>query len=429
MTRRSVGDDLTETPDALRALTPAESLLGMAQAVQQFSCNIVKLIEKSDACDARLNQVEATERALAELLLRLARQRVLNHTPVAAAAASELNAIPHDISDIRQTEKQIQSSLQTIDGALAHISNRLSAIEAKISREVGSPPDCQPPPALGVDRLTPAAPVPAELPIKPEQSATPATHEPDSSAPTLLGRAVDPNPSSNDAPDLGPDAARGHKPTASADHLPVYESADDAARSGLKLSVMPDRGGRSELIAAARRAAQAASGDFADEASAIAKIAAGPPARGIGNLHLLIGATAAIVLLLGLLQIAGILVSSSEQTRLIIPTDTAMSLDTAPTAVREPAGIDERTAPQPRSPTPTPPAIFFAESGTMPAPSSKSLVPGWTAEHQPEPTGQASAGAASSVAAATAGLPSASVTAAPSAAGPKPDLATPRPAQ
>jgi hypothetical protein len=266
--------------------------------------------------------------------------------------------------------------------------------------------------------------VPTELPIEPEQM--PATHEPDSSAPTLLGRAVDPNPSLNDAPDLGPDAARGHTPIASADHLPACESAG-AARGGLKLSVMPDRGGRSELIAAARRAAQAASGGVTDEASAIAQIAAGPPARDIGNLHLLIGATAAILLLLGLLQIAGIPVSSSDQTRLIISTDTAMSLDTAPIAVREPAGIDERTAPQPPSPTPTRPAIFFAEG--VPALLNKSLLPGWTAEPQPEPTGQASAGAASSVAGATAGLTSASVTAAPSAAGPKPDLATPRPAQ
>jgi hypothetical protein len=428
MTRRSVGDDLTATPDALRASTPAESLLGMAQAVRQLSCKIVKLFEKSDACDARLNQVEATVRALAELLLHLARQRMLNHTPVAAPAASELNAISHDLTEIRQTEKQIQGSLQTIDGALARISNRLSVIEAKISREVGSPPDFQPPPALGVDRPTAAAPVPTELPIEPEQM--PATHEPDSSAPTLLGHAVDPNPSLNDAPDLGPDSARGHTPIASADHLPACESAG-AARGGLKLSVMPDRGGRSELIAAARRAAQAASGGVTNEASAIAQIAAGPPARDIGNLHLLIGATAAILLLLGLLQIAGIPVSSSDQTRLIISTDTAASLDTAPIAVREPAGIDERTAPQPQPPSPTPtrPAIFFAEGGTMPGPLNNSLLPGWTAEHQPEPTGQASAGAASSVAAATAGLTSASITAAPSAPSPKPDLATPRPAQ
>jgi hypothetical protein len=425
-----VGDDLTETRDTLRALTPAESLLGMAQAVQHLARNIVKLIEKFDACDARLNQFEATERALAELLLHLARQRVPNHTLVATTPALELNAPAHDITEIGQTEKKIQDSLQTIDGALAHIANRLSVIEAKINREVGSPPDSKSSPALGVDRLTPAAPVPTEVPIAPEQTATPATAEPDSSAPTLLSGAVDPNPSHNDALDLGPGAARGHKPIASADHVPACESAG-AAGGGLKLSVMPDRGGRSDLIAAARRAAQAASGGVTDEMSAIAKIAAGTPARGIGNLHLLIGATAAILLVLGLLQIAGVLVSSSDQTRLIMPTDTAMGLDSAPAAVREPAGVSKPTAPQPPAPSPTPtrPAIFFAEGGTVPAPSSNSLVPGWTTEHQPEPSGQASAGVASSAAATTAGLTSASVTAAPSPASPKPDLATPRPAQ
>ena len=60
--------------------------------------------------------------------------------------------------------------------------------------------------------------------------------------------------------------------------------------------------------------------------SAIAKIAAGRQAGGIGKLHLLIGATAAIVLVLGLLQIAGILVSSSDRTGLIMRTDTAVRL-------------------------------------------------------------------------------------------------------
>src|SRR5436190_5005718 len=182
MTRRSVGDDLTEPRDALRALAPAESLLGMAQAVQQLSRNIVTLIEKFDACDARLNQFEATERALAELLLHLARQRVPNNGPVPAAPSSELNALAHDITEIKQTEKKIQGSLQTIDSALAHIANRLSVIEAKISREGGSAPDSQSSPAIKV--LTPAAPIPTEVPIAPEQSATAATAEPEASAPT-----------------------------------------------------------------------------------------------------------------------------------------------------------------------------------------------------------------------------------------------------
>ncbi|MGE5780113.1 MAG: hypothetical protein ACM30D_12510 [Hyphomicrobiales bacterium] len=423
-----MGDDLTETRDALRALTPAESLLGMAQAVQQLSRNIVRLIEKFDACDSRLNQFEATERALAELLLHLARQRASNHTPVAAPPASELNALAHDITEIRQTERKIQGSLQTIDRALAHIADRLSVIEAKISREGGSTPDSQSSPAVKV--LTPAAPIPTEVPIAPEQSATAATAEPESSAPTLWGHPVDTSPSRDDALELESDAARGHKPITSADHIPACDPAG-AAGGGGKLSVMPDCGGRSDLIAAARRAAQAASGVVSDEVSAIAKIAASRQAGGIGKLHLLIGATAAIVLVLGLLQIARILVSSSDQSGLVMPTDTAASLETTPAAVQEPAVIGQPVVPELSAPSPTPPrpAIFFAEGGTVDTPLKNVLLPGWTTEHQPQPAGQASAGVASSAAAATAGSTSASVTPAPSAASPEPDLATPRPAQ
>jgi hypothetical protein len=423
-----VVDDLTETRDMLRALTPAESLLGMAQAVQHLARNIVKLIEKFDACDARLNQFEATERSLAELLLHLARQRASNHTPVSAAPASELNALAHDITEIRQTEKKIQGSLQTIDSALAHIANRLSVIEAKISREGGSAPDSQSSPAVKV--LTPAAPIPTEVPIAPEQSATAATAEPESSAPTLLGHPVDTGQSGDDALELGSDAARGHKPITSADHIPACDPAG-AAGGGRKLSVMPDCGGRSDLIAAARRAAQAASGVVSDEVSAIAKIAASRQAGGIGKLHLLIGATAAIVLVLGLLQIARILVSSSDQSGLVMPTVTAASLETTPAAVREPAVIGQPVVPELPAPSPIPPrpAIFFAEGGTVDTLLRNVLLPGWTTEHQPQPAGQASAGVASSAAAATAGLTSASVTPAPSTASPKPDLATPRPAQ
>jgi hypothetical protein len=216
------------------------------------------------------------------------------------------------------------------------------------------------------------------VPIAPEQSATAATAEPESSAPTLLGHPVDTSPSRDDALELGSDAARGHKPITSADHIPACDPAG-AAGGGRKLSVMPDCGGRSDLIAAARRAAQAASGVVSDEVSAIAKIAS-RQAGGIGKLHLLIGATAAIVLVLGLLQIARILVSSSDQSGLVMPTDTAASLETTPAAVREPAVIGQPVVSELPAPSPTPPrpAIFFAEGGTVDTPLKNVLLPGWT---------------------------------------------------
>src|SRR5262249_59243351 len=95
----------------LRAATPTESLLGMARAVQQLSQKVAKLIERLDACDARLNHLEAIERGLAELLVHLARQRVPT-LPRGAAPPPELDVLSHDIAELRQAEKKIQHTLQ-----------------------------------------------------------------------------------------------------------------------------------------------------------------------------------------------------------------------------------------------------------------------------------------------------------------------------
>jgi hypothetical protein len=117
----------------------------------------------------------------------------------------------------------------------------------------------------------------------------------------------------------GVSAARAAKSAAPADQVPASESGIGAA----KLSVMPDPGGRSDLIAAARRAAQAASGDVvtAHDASAAAQTAVLVPAGGIARLHVLIGATAAILIVIGLLQIARMMVNPSAETALITPSN------------------------------------------------------------------------------------------------------------
>jgi hypothetical protein len=88
---------------------------------------------------------------------------------------------------------------------------------------------------------------------------------------------------------------------------------------------MPDPGGRSDLIAAARRATQSASGDVATthDASAVTQTTVLVPAGGIARLHVLIGATAAILIVLGLLQVARIMVSPSAETALITPSNVA----------------------------------------------------------------------------------------------------------
>lgn len=104
--------------------------------------------------------------------------------------------------------------------------------------------------------------------------------------------------------------------------------ASNSRIGGAKLSVMPDPGGRSDLIAAARRAAQAGNGDVAtaQDTSAATQAAVLVAAGGIARLHVLIGATAAVLIALGLLQIARIMVSPSAETALVTPSNVGPDL-------------------------------------------------------------------------------------------------------
>ena len=191
-------------------------------------------------------------------------------------------------------------------------------------------------------------------------------------------------------------AARAAKSTAVADQLLALESRIGAA----KLSVMPDPGGRSDLIAAARRAGQAASADVATTHDAsVTQPAVRVPAGGTARLHVLIGATAAILIVLGLLQIARIALNPSTETALVTPSYVAP--DVVPSDVRELARGGE-------------PA--FAASAAPP------LHPGSAPD--PEVTGKVppSTGTTASAAAVA-------VRPVPSVVGTNLDLAMPRPAQ
>src|SRR5205823_6037504 len=93
------------------------------------------------------------------------------------------------------------------------------------------------------------------------------------------------------------------KPPAPADH------ALGSAAGSAKLSVLPDHGGRSSLIAAARRAAHSARGSVADRDRGLAasKISRAASASAIANPNAWLGAIAATLIVLGLFQIARIL--------------------------------------------------------------------------------------------------------------------------
>lgn len=178
--------------------------------------------------------------------------------------------------------------------------------------------------AAEVTQLASAAPATSKQPITAQGPTAPATvNRASVGAATLSNRPLASTTAHDDAKARS-SSARGPEPTSSAS--PVLRSEGTAG--GPKLSVMPDRGGRSDLIAAARRAAQATSGGAASGHGACApELALRTPASGIGRLHALIGATAAVLIVLGLIQT---LVSPADETTLITPSNTTLSPDTLP---------------------------------------------------------------------------------------------------
>ena len=190
-------------------------------------------------------------------------------------------------------------------------------------------------------------------------------------------------------------SARAAKSTVLADQVLASDSRIGAAT----LSVMPDPGGRSDLIAAARRAAQAASEDAATTHDAFVTQTAVLLPAGIARLHVLIGATAAILIVLGLLQIARIVVSPSTETALITPS--YITPDLVPSDVRDLASGGN-------------PALAASAANPLHPGSAPDLE---VTGKVPLSTGTAAAAAA------------ASVKPLPSVVGTKLDLAMPRPAQ
>lgn len=99
--------------------------------------------------------------------------------------------------------------------------------------------------------------------------------------------------------------------------------ASEPRMSGATLSVMPDAAGRSHLIAAARRATRAGSAGVATghDAFPITPTTVLVRVGGTARLHLLMGATAAILIVLGFVQIARIMLSPSAETAFITPSN------------------------------------------------------------------------------------------------------------
>jgi localization factor PodJL len=308
-------------------------------AVSHLEDRIATLVEKLDASDARLSHLEAIERGLAELLLHVEQERLPN--AVRDAAAPEFETIKRGV-------QRNQDALDALHNTLGELVDKLAVIEADFRTSA--------PQAAAVASSAAPAAVRAATAV-----ATPAKYDPAPAAAAAMAAAGNPAPATEHDrrpidPDLPPDhplepgsgVGRGRQPTSPAERI----AASEAALGPTKPVVIADSGGKSNFIAAARRAARAASSEAGtrvdrrvgaltgtDAAAAAGKASVGGQIRKRVR-SLLVGASV-VLLVLGSLQIAANLFFASKDSEVSGPDPAAQS---TPDAAAPPEAVPQTPA-------------------------------------------------------------------------------------
>ena len=262
---------------------PTHSPLGRVEEL------IAKLIEKLDACDVRLDQLEAIEDGLARLHLECQSIASLARAP-ASALTPEMDVLSHDVAELRQAEKRTRDSLEAVHGTLGHVIDRLAMIETDM-RGRSEQPD--------------ASVVPAGAALAAAGIAT-------SSPPPACAH---PGPRPDQASESDSGAAGGGDKAAPADRAFGSEARPGAAEP----SDIAECGGKSDFIAAARRAVQAARRQVIENRATtppeIVSSSAKPVGR-IGKLSAWIGIVTGVLAMVGGSQIVRTLRSSADEAKL-----------------------------------------------------------------------------------------------------------------
>jgi localization factor PodJL len=224
---------------------------GDQAALSHLDSSIVQLAEKLDAIGSRFAQLDAIEHGIADLLMQVEEMRTARDNPQASA-----DNVEHDIA-------RTQDALEAMHETLGHVVDRLAMIEQDIRdgkralvpayggmaashQTVGNL-------AVRIDpELAPLVPASA-LAVQPPTSVA----APDPVASPAPQAASD-EPA--EEPDLSPD--RPLEPGSGQPNTPAGRvAASEAALGSAKPAAASDPNSKSNFIAAARRAAQAASQD------------------------------------------------------------------------------------------------------------------------------------------------------------------------
>ncbi|HZS64227.1 MAG TPA: hypothetical protein VFA53_07005 [Xanthobacteraceae bacterium] len=274
---------------------------GDSEALGHFENRIAVLVEKLDASGARFAQLEAIERGLADVLAHMESGRSAG--PAAAGPSGEsVDVLQRDLA-------RTQTSLEAVHGTLGHVVDRLAMLERDMRTQSRSDPKI--PAAATLPEPTPIAKAPPPTPPSPpppptrEAAAAQAAAAMARANPRMPRPPLDPNlpPDHPLEPGFGP--ARGRLAVSAADRI----AASEAALGPAKPPVIEDPAGKSNFIAAARRAARAAA---AEPSTADLRAAAEAEAEAAGSrktlaqrVRSLFAGASAILLIIAAVRMAG----------------------------------------------------------------------------------------------------------------------------
>jgi localization factor PodJL len=342
--RQQDAHDAHALADVVEGLADKLERLNLARgdqaAVGLLEDRIAKLVEKLDASDARLVNLETIERGLAELLIHLEHQRL-----PALARTGTGGDEPLAVDTLKRDVQRTQDSIEAVHGTLSLMVDRLAMIESGLRHQSQPKPATAATPGVAeaAQSIVPPRPAVPPRPV-PAAAAAPKPQEPQTSAPgtalvtTVAGASMPPTPG-NPAPasdrgrrpidpNLPPDhplepgfsSGRGRTGNSPADRI----AASEAALGAAKPAVVPDPGEKPNFIAAARRAAKAAMAEKPARgdkpAAATMSATAAPTAAAQGTLASRLGkrvrsllvATSVVLIVLGSVHFAVNLLGSSE---------------------------------------------------------------------------------------------------------------------
>jgi localization factor PodJL len=387
--------DLEKLLAALTEKLERVQLSGTDQAaLTHFEDRIASLVQRFDASDARLSHLEAIERGLADLLVHIDEIRAMKGgaAPAVTPETPAVQAIEHDVAEIKQSERRRQDTLEAVHGIVEQLVDRLATIESSLHRTSG--------PRVAPAAESHAAPGPALAFAEAVAEAAPATFvDPLSSSPASASVLVEPLPPSSAKtrlpidPSLPPDhplepgsASARSRPPSAAERIADSEAAIGSA----KPPVISDSE-RPNFIAAARRAAQAAAWEPPRQRSKVgagADPGAAKPGKLSERLRKLIVAGSVVLIVVGCIRIAtklfdggnpgGVSQTQTEPTAPPVqPPQAAAPPALPPQVSAPPEQLPSATAPALPLP-PTPPAL------SVPPRIAPATKPGRQSMRQPD---------------------------------------------